>query len=79
MIDVAPCKKCIHRFVCGKQVMRKSLEPKGYELHCKFFRDEMDDVKNFAKYLIDKGENGIIHTFDLCDYIQEFEEGLMKK
>lgn len=32
------CKDCFHREVCGKQIMRKSLTPKGYELYCRHFK-----------------------------------------
>ena len=39
------CKKCVHSLVCGKQLMRKTLEPKGYELTCRFFKNKADFVE----------------------------------
>lgn len=38
------CKECIHHSVCGKQFMRKSLEPEGFELKCRFFNRKADFV-----------------------------------
>ena len=39
------CKSCIHELVCGKRIMRKMLEPDGYELACKFHVNRNDVAK----------------------------------
>ena len=33
-----------------------------------------EEVRQFAKYLISKGKNGVIYTMDICDYTVEFNE-----
>lgn len=49
---MATCKECFHHDVCGKQFMRKHLEPKDFELKCRFFKNKVSckDCKHYQRY-----------------------------
>ena len=46
------CKRCIHQPICGKQYLRKSLEPDGFELTCNFFERKNNSTKELVDLLI---------------------------
>ena len=70
------CKKCVHSLVCGKQLMRKTLEPKGYELTCRFFKNKADFVEvkhGYWKHTVEFGQIGKYHHWNcsLCGVVSQ--------
>lgn len=65
---MADCNNCFHDKVCGKKVMLKVLEPEGFELSCRFFKNKADfaEVKHGLKTA-------------KAEAIKEFAERLKKK
>lgn len=75
------CENCLHFGVCvhARLLSAELLNDIFENSPCPDFADRSRDVKEFAKFIIDKARDEEISVMDIPDYVAEFTQAERKR